>query len=622
MEPTSPFDDPDVQAALQKAGVVHRPGLADEMMAELAPLLAADGIDLNDPESDFDLDQLNAALSDATERYNMELSTPVGDDRSRTLATLREICDAIHHDDVARAERIFDAVRPEASSRRPSAAQLIGVSLELLDSWHSQDPTRAQLARLSVPRWLERGRSVAPDLLALARKGRAHAAMGRLILNHGGQVVAHAGALLVAGSLNHLAVEDQQDYAQLTARYLPGAPPSDQRAAPSGSGSAFGPAAAAAVSSQNTVKGFRRWLGDQPGLTTEAADVQAASLKDVLDLATAEGIDPHDPEEFDLVLDIADGSYPDHHVGQVYELLHDYVDFRLQTEPSTEGWDAAHDVISEELSAHVGGAAPELLAALREAEGLTDSQRRAVLEDLPLISASRALLGWIGASQPITQAGVPRRADIETVAALIGVSAEGVAKRPELIGWEARAEEMGRPVRERHRVSVQSAKGIPELVAWWEGLEDAGVIELTATRVRPGPHAESLIPGEGFSLEVADELISGYVASILLSPIESSATIASFVRPVVTQTIARVLEALMPDYSEGAGVPENPLQGMVQLRTQEELRRLEVAGLLEFTRDGVGKPVIPLALRTPVMIGVMTASAVLEGEETEDAEEV
>lgn len=232
------------------------------------------------------------------------------------------------------------------------------------------------------------------------------------------------------------------------------------------------------------------------------------------------------------------------------------------------------------------------------------------------------MLGWIGASQPITQAGVPRRADIETVAALIGVSAEGVAKRPELIGWEARAEEMGRPVRERHRVSVQSAKGIPELVAWWEGLEDAGVIELTATRVRPGPHAESLIPGEGFSLEVADELISGYVASILLSPIESSATIASFVRPVVTQTIARVLEALMPDYSEGAGVPENPLQGMVQLRTQEELRRLEVAGLLEFTRDGVGKPVVPLALRTPVMIGVMTASAVLEGEETEDAEEV
>lgn len=47
-EHESPFDDPDVKAAMAKVGAVLRPGLADEMMEEMAPLLAEEGVNLND----------------------------------------------------------------------------------------------------------------------------------------------------------------------------------------------------------------------------------------------------------------------------------------------------------------------------------------------------------------------------------------------------------------------------------------------------------------------------------------------------------------------------------------------------------------------------------------------
>ena len=71
----SPFDAPEFAAAMAEKGVVHRPGVAAEIMQGLAPLLAAEGIDLENPDEDVDLDTLNAALARATEQYNLELLT-------------------------------------------------------------------------------------------------------------------------------------------------------------------------------------------------------------------------------------------------------------------------------------------------------------------------------------------------------------------------------------------------------------------------------------------------------------------------------------------------------------------------------------------------------------------
>ncbi len=45
--------------------VEHRPGMADELLRELAPLLAEDGIDLGDPDQVPDLQTLQAAMQRA-----------------------------------------------------------------------------------------------------------------------------------------------------------------------------------------------------------------------------------------------------------------------------------------------------------------------------------------------------------------------------------------------------------------------------------------------------------------------------------------------------------------------------------------------------------------------------
>jgi len=61
---------------MARLGIVRQPGMAAELMEQLKPLLAADGVDLDDPDG-VDLDTLQGALDRATERHNMRLFTPV-----------------------------------------------------------------------------------------------------------------------------------------------------------------------------------------------------------------------------------------------------------------------------------------------------------------------------------------------------------------------------------------------------------------------------------------------------------------------------------------------------------------------------------------------------------------
>jgi hypothetical protein len=65
--------------------------MADEMLRELAPLLAEEGINLDDPDGIDapDMETLQAALNRAIERQNLARFTPVGPARDRAAATLR-----------------------------------------------------------------------------------------------------------------------------------------------------------------------------------------------------------------------------------------------------------------------------------------------------------------------------------------------------------------------------------------------------------------------------------------------------------------------------------------------------------------------------------------------------
>ena len=125
----SPFDDEEVRAMFEQMGVAHKPGMAAELMYELGPLLAAEGIDLDNLDSSS-VEDINAALANATERYNLELFTPTGDDLAGALEVLNECAEAIGDGDTGLAGLILDAVRSE-----PTGGLARRVACDWCGSW-------------------------------------------------------------------------------------------------------------------------------------------------------------------------------------------------------------------------------------------------------------------------------------------------------------------------------------------------------------------------------------------------------------------------------------------------------------------------------------------------------
>lgn len=179
--------------------------MADDLMREIAPLLAEDGIDLNDPNSIPDMKTLQRALDSAIERRNMQLFTPVGEARSLALTTLRLFVEAIASDQAELAEAILATAVPESSDgSKATVAGTIGVALDVLDtvlgSGHPQAPAGIG-ARAKLPKghWL--GERAARDILDLARRGRAFRALDSLIAKQGSPAVQAGAALALAGAI-------------------------------------------------------------------------------------------------------------------------------------------------------------------------------------------------------------------------------------------------------------------------------------------------------------------------------------------------------------------------------------------------------------------------------------
>ncbi|NHB84951.1 hypothetical protein G7085_10940 [Tessaracoccus sp. HDW20] len=157
--------DPEFLAAMEAAGVTHRPGMGAELMEELRPLLAADGIDLD--AIDVDIDTFNEAMTRAIERRNMELSTPTGDDRVAALDVLAAFTLLAHGGHTDDALDLIDKVGPYPSTAFPSVSQVIGTALGLLDTWLAEPPP-FHVFYLPYPSY---GRRPAGDILAAAGDG-------------------------------------------------------------------------------------------------------------------------------------------------------------------------------------------------------------------------------------------------------------------------------------------------------------------------------------------------------------------------------------------------------------------------------------------------------------------
>ena len=183
--------------------IQHAPGLAKETMRELAPLLAAEGIDVDNLQAS-DLDTVQAAMDRAVERLNTARFTPTGVAREMAVTTLRLVVEAITDGDTALAAAILEQVQPEsADNTTATVAGCIGLTLGLLDDHlGGHDPHApaglAAAAKLPRGRWL--GERAATEILSLARKGRAFRSLGPLITRHGGKPVLYGSALALTAT--------------------------------------------------------------------------------------------------------------------------------------------------------------------------------------------------------------------------------------------------------------------------------------------------------------------------------------------------------------------------------------------------------------------------------------
>jgi hypothetical protein len=184
--------------------VQFKPGTAKELLRELAPLLAEEGIDVDNIDVP-DLGTLQAAMNRAIERHNMARFTPVGQARDLAITTLRLVVEAITGGDTALAAAILEQVEPESpDNTAATVAGCIGVSLGLLDDWLSGGHPHApdglgQRVRLPAGHWT--GERAAADILVLARKGRAFRSLDTLIARQGGQHVLFGSALTLAAAV-------------------------------------------------------------------------------------------------------------------------------------------------------------------------------------------------------------------------------------------------------------------------------------------------------------------------------------------------------------------------------------------------------------------------------------
>jgi hypothetical protein len=195
------------------------PGLAKQTLRELAPLLAEQGIDVDNIDVP-DVDTLQAALHRAVEQHNMTRFTPIGQARELVITTLQLVIEAIDENNTTLAAAILNQVQPESpDNTAATVAGCIGTALGLLDDWLTGSDPRApkdldQRVQLPAGHWL--GEHAATDILVLARKGRAFRSLDTLITRQGGKNVLYGSALTLAATIQTWSADTDTPITNLT----------------------------------------------------------------------------------------------------------------------------------------------------------------------------------------------------------------------------------------------------------------------------------------------------------------------------------------------------------------------------------------------------------------------
>ena len=202
------------------------PGSAQQTLRELAPLLAEEGIDVDNIEDIEvpDIATLEAAFSRALERHNMARFTPVGSARELAATALRLVVEAVAENDTALAATTLDQVQPESpDNTTATVAGCIGIALGLLDDWLSgHDPNAperlGERVRLPAGHWT--GERAATDILVLGRKRRAFGSLESLIVRYGGKHVLYGSALALAAAIQAWSDVTDTPITQLTLTHI------------------------------------------------------------------------------------------------------------------------------------------------------------------------------------------------------------------------------------------------------------------------------------------------------------------------------------------------------------------------------------------------------------------
>ncbi len=609
------------------------------MMGKLAPLLAADGVDL-DNLGDIDEDALNAALARASARHNLELFTPIGEERLGALAVLRSFALAIAGGRSEEAHAILAQVEPEPNPGEAAISHVIGVALGMLDRWFTDDAHRSALAVIRTPRWNKQARSAATDIDALTRQGRAFDTLDRLHHNHSGLAIFEGSALLVASAIEKIAASDGVTI-EVTADELlgpagnaepgpvgrSGAPATPGAPSPAGpgrlsahsTGAAFGlggshashapsrPAHPMTPSARDrpVVREFARWMRRHTDDLPEEIDDLKRRLTDLFRLARHSQLDLHHSEGAAQMAD----ALAEENTAEAFDdldVMHAYVHYRMAT-TETAAWEATHTAVEEALGESEGP--PHAIAeALAADEVLDPAVREAALAGTRVVQAVDELLEWLGSGRPTTGTGGVRRADIQHLAGLLGYSAVGVSKRPP-IGADMLHDLDNSADPMPQTIYAQSMNDVPPLAAWWSALRTTEVIDVGSTRTWPGP-AEAAWQ-ERPTPEVAEMLAAVFVAEVIAH--HRHVGPAGLQEFDTAATVLAVLRALSPGMEEEA--PQAPTELASVFQGRLRMHYLEKAGLVE--RDIEGEYVVPEALRGVVARGLIVAFSLLsDGEDS------
>lgn len=326
------------------------------------------------------------------------------------------------------------------------------------------------------------------------------------------------------------------------------------------------------------LRDFERWMADEDETFSNPVHASAALGALLRDLGR-NGLDLLDPEDVAEAFDLVDED--------LIDVLHDYLHFRVATVPDDERWIDVHDEF-EQLEAPPFP--PVIGEAIENARQIPEATRQAALAQVTVVAGVRDLLAWIGKGRPITGTGALRRADIAPAAAFLGIRARGVAKLPPF-GEEADAD---------GEIPVQSMWDLPELAVWMQSLQAADVIEVTTSRLRPGPGAAAWAGDGPVPLDAAEMIAGAYLGQMMTGELD----FGLFSTHAFARLVARLLRALEPSTTDE--LPVGPLDEILRHRTDRAIARFADAGLLQPDADD---HLVPDPLRGVVARGIMLGLA-------------